>query len=140
MELLLNVQREMLSRPVEGSLECGASLHLTIFYAIIIVSLSRWEGNQQAFSPASSPSSVTIYNLPSCIPFHFLLHLLLICTMQKVLFVLLDKISFCTYTVAKPQAGSGRHTASPPSRCVHCQHPYCPGLPCLTLTLSLYWL
>lgn len=103
----------MLSRPVEGSLECDASLHLTIFYAIIIVSLSSWEGNQQAFSPASSPSSVTIYNLPSCIPFHFLLHLLLICTMQKVLFVLPDKISCCTYTVAKPQPGSGRQHSFP---------------------------
>lgn len=33
--------------------------------------------------------------------------------MQKVLFVLLDKISFCTYTVAKPQAGSGRQHSFP---------------------------
>lgn len=35
-----------------------------LFYNAITVTLSSWEGNQQAFSPASSPSSVTIYNLP----------------------------------------------------------------------------
>lgn len=35
-----------------------------LFYYAIIVTLSSSEGNLQAFSSASSPSSVTIYNLP----------------------------------------------------------------------------
>lgn len=35
-----------------------------LFCYAFIVTLSSWEGNLQAFSSASSPSSVTIYNLP----------------------------------------------------------------------------
>lgn len=65
-----------------------------------IMPLSQhWEGKQWAFSAASSPSSITICNLHS---FHFLLHLFLLCTMQKVLFVLSDRVSCWICPIAKP--------------------------------------
>lgn len=89
-------------------------------YAIIVTS-SSWEGNYQAFSPASSTSSVRIYNLP-LFPLEvnvisFLLHLLLICTIRKVLSVHSDGGSYCRHIAADHTASA----ASLPCHCACCQ-------------------
>lgn len=87
-----------------------------LFYYAIIVTLSSWEGNQQAFSPASSTSSVTIYKIflsPLKVNVVlFLLHFLLICTEKFCLCFLTGSATAGTLQPVWPPFPATVHTAS----------------------------
>lgn len=53
--------------------------------------------------------------------FHFLLHLLLICTIQKVLSVLSDKVGCCRHIAADHIGALTVSAASLPCHCACCQ-------------------
>lgn len=103
-----------------------------LFYYAVRVTLSSWEGKLAGFFTSSlhSPSSVTIYNLPlfplkvNVISLSFISSLL-ICTIQKILSVFSDRVSYCRHVAAN-------HTASAASSLPLCMLPAASSqnLPC----------